>query len=129
MLMRTYDIAPEENPTDNFADAGQTYYTGYLAAKKLEISAGIGNNMFAPDQAVTREEMFTLLYNALNVLDRLPQADSGRKLSDFNDASQNIFLGARCPDALCGKRNHLRLEREPRTGRDHNPCGNGAGTV
>jgi len=26
LLMRTYEIAPDENPADNFADAGDTYY-------------------------------------------------------------------------------------------------------
>jgi hypothetical protein len=34
MLMRAYGIEPDMNPTDNFSDAGNTYYTGYLAAQK-----------------------------------------------------------------------------------------------
>lgn len=43
MLMKAYGIAPDTNPEDNFADAGDTYYTGYLAAaKRLGISAGVG---------------------------------------------------------------------------------------
>lgn len=33
--------------------------------------------------------MFTLLYNALKAIDQLPEADSGKTLSDFTD-SQNI---------------------------------------
>jgi hypothetical protein len=86
MMMRAYDIAPDENPEDNFADAGNTWYTGYLAAaKRLGISAGVGNNMFAPDRDITRQEMFTLLYNALRVIGQLPEGDSGRSLSDFGD--------------------------------------------
>ena len=53
MLMKAYDIAPDANPKDNFSDAGGTYYTGYLAAaKRLGISAGIGNNMFAPEKEI-----------------------------------------------------------------------------
>jgi uncharacterized repeat protein (TIGR02543 family) len=89
MLMKAYDIAPDANPKDNFSDAGGTYYTGYLAAaKRLGISAGIGNNMFAPEKEITRQEMFTLLYNALKVIGQLPQDDSGKTLSDFTDASQ-----------------------------------------
>ncbi|NLT15976.1 MAG: beta-xylosidase, partial [Clostridiales bacterium] len=32
MMMRAYGLAPDENPPDNFSDAGSTYYTGYLAA-------------------------------------------------------------------------------------------------
>ena len=102
MLMRAYGIAPDENPADNFADAGSAWYTGYLAtAKRLGISAGVGNNMFAPDRNITRQEMFTLLYNGLKVIGQLPgtqgravseaddqpQGNSGKSLSSFSDAS------------------------------------------
>lgn len=88
MLMRAYGIEPDNNPASNFADAGNTYYTNYLAkAKEMGISAGIGNNLFAPDQQITRQEMFTLLYRALNVLDELPNATNGKTLSSFSDAA------------------------------------------
>jgi len=87
-LMKAYDIAPDTNPADNFSDAGSTYYTGYLAAaKRLEISAGVGNNLYAPGKEITRQEMFTLLYNALKVIGQLPQGDSGKTLSDFSDSN------------------------------------------
>jgi hypothetical protein len=89
MLLRAYGIAPVANPVDNFTDAGSTYYTGYLAAaKKFGISQGVGNNMFAPDMEITRQEMFTLLYNALKTVGKLPTTDTGKTLSDFTDASQ-----------------------------------------
>ena len=89
LLMRAYGIAPDTSPTDNFADAGDTYYTGYLAAaKRLGISQGVGDNMYAPGKDITRQEMFTLLYNALKVIARLPQGDSGKTLMDFSDASE-----------------------------------------
>ncbi|MEA4892542.1 MAG: S-layer homology domain-containing protein, partial [Peptococcaceae bacterium] len=86
LLMRAYVIAPDANPTANFADAGNAYYTGYLAAaKRLGISSGVGDNKFAPRQAITRQEMFTLLYNTLNSIRRLPEGNSGKTLSDFTD--------------------------------------------
>ncbi len=86
LMMRAYGIAPDVNPTENFSDAGDTYYTGYLAAaKRLGISNGIGNNMYAPSKEITRQEMFTLLYNALKVIGQLPLGDSGKTLSDFTD--------------------------------------------
>lgn len=89
LMMRAYGIAPDKNPTDNFADAGNTYYTGYLsAAKRLGISAGLGNNLYAPSKEITRQEMFALLYNALKVIRQLPQGSSGKNLSDFTDAGQ-----------------------------------------
>lgn len=87
MLLRAYEVAAVTNLTDNFSDAGSTYYTGYIAAaKKLGITAGVGNNKFAPDQAITRQEMFTLLYNALKVIDKLPSGTSGKTLVDFSDS-------------------------------------------
>ena len=89
MMMKAYGIAPDTNPKDNFSDSGNTYYTGYLAAaKRLGISGGIGNNMFAPEKEITRQEMFTLLYNALKVINKLPQGDMGKPLSAFSDAGQ-----------------------------------------
>lgn len=95
LLMRAYGIAPDINPEDNFADAGETYYTGYLAAaKRLSISNGIGNNMFAPEKEITRQEMFTLLYNVLKTVGRMPKGTSGKTLSSFTD-SESIASWAR----------------------------------
>ncbi len=89
LLMRAYGISPDDNPTENFSDAGYGYFAGYLAAaKRLGISAGVGNNMFAPGTEITRQEMFTMIYNALKAIDMLPEGESGRKLSDFTDAGQ-----------------------------------------
>jgi len=86
LLMRAYGIEPDDNPTDNFLDAGNAYYTGYLAAaKRLGISKGTGNNLYAPDNEITRQEMFTLLYNALNIINRLPLGESAKTLSSFAD--------------------------------------------
>ncbi len=87
MMMRAYSISADTNPTDNFEDAGNTYYTNYLAAaKRLGISTGVGDNRFAPEQDITRQEMFTLLYNALKTIDQLPDGNSGKTLSDFSDS-------------------------------------------
>lgn len=88
LLLRAYGIDADSSTANNFADAGNTYYTGYLAAaKRLGISNGVGDNKFAPEQAVTRQDMFTLLYNALKAIDQLPEDDSGKTLSDFTDSA------------------------------------------
>jgi hypothetical protein len=88
LLMRTYGIAPDEEPTDNFIDAGNTYYTNYLAAaKRLGITKGVGGNRFAPDQAISRQEMFVMLYNTLKSLNELPNGISEHSLSDFSDSA------------------------------------------
>lgn len=55
MLMKSYNIASYTNITDNFADAGNEYYTGYLAAaKRLGLSSGVGDNMLMPNAFITR---------------------------------------------------------------------------
>ncbi len=88
-LMRAYGIDPDLNPTDNFSDAGDTYYTDYLAAaKQLGISSGTGGNKFAPDSALTRQDMFTLLYRTLVILGELPEVRTGQTTDDFIDADK-----------------------------------------
>ncbi len=87
MLLKAYGIAPDKNPQDNFADAGNTWYTGYLAAaKRRGIATGVGSNLFAPTREITRQEMFTLLYNAMKAMGKLTPGNPGRMLSDFSDA-------------------------------------------
>ncbi|MDN5299921.1 MAG: large repetitive protein, partial [Clostridiales bacterium] len=86
MLMNAYGIDADEVITSNFFDAGDTYYTGYLsAAKRLGIASGVGNNLFAPDQAISRQDMMTLLYHALTILNELPEASTVDSLAAFND--------------------------------------------
>lgn len=87
MLSDAYRIAPR-TVGDNFEDAGDTWYSGYLAAaKQLKLASGVGNNHFAPEQEITRQEMFTLLFNALQVLDEWP-AGQGKSVTVFTDYNE-----------------------------------------
>ena len=89
LLMRSCGLAPDDSSNNNFDDAGNTYYTGYLAAaKSLGIANGVSLNMFMPDEAITRQDMFTLIYRTLDVLGKLPETDSAASLSDFKDAEE-----------------------------------------
>ncbi len=64
MLMRAYNIPKDLEWESNFSDAGNAYYSGYLAAaKRLGIAAGIGENRFAPKQTITVQEMYVFIYN------------------------------------------------------------------
>ncbi len=97
LLMKTYEIPPDNNSTINFADAGDTYYTGYLAAaKEMGIARGIGNNQFAPTREISRQEMFTLLFNTLEGLNKLPKFTSPQILEDYMD-HEDILPWAREP--------------------------------
>jgi hypothetical protein len=89
MLMKAYGISPDKTPKDNFADAGNTWYTGYLAAaKRLGISNGVGNNRFAPEKEITQQEMYTLTYNTLKSTGQMPANSSAKTLKDFTDADK-----------------------------------------
>lgn len=93
LLMNSYEISPEKNKEfdhiTNFNDSGDTYYTNYLlVAKGLGIVNGMGNNLFAPEQEITRQEMFVMLHNALKVIDEVPAASTDKQLSSFNDAAE-----------------------------------------
>ncbi|NLU51317.1 MAG: hypothetical protein GXX10_00380, partial [Clostridiaceae bacterium] len=101
MLFKAFGIEPSAPGADNFADAGNTYYTGYLArAKELGISKGTGNNMFSPNAKITRQEMFTLLYNALKIMGELPEANGPASVADFIDASQVASYAREAMDYL-----------------------------
>ncbi|USB32693.1 S-layer homology domain-containing protein [Paenibacillus sp. YPG26] len=89
MLMRAYGIQEDHTLSDNFSDAGHTYYTSYLAsAKKLGITTGIGDNKFAPDSEITRQDMFTLVYRVLESLQQLPERTSSQSIKDYNDGAK-----------------------------------------
>ncbi|MBS7527672.1 leucine-rich repeat protein [Fusibacter paucivorans] len=92
MAFKAYGIAADTTVGDNFADAGGAYYSGYLAAaKRLGISSGTdaSGTLFSPNAPITRQDLMTMLYRVLDVLDRLPEANTGGKaLSDFTDSDE-----------------------------------------
>lgn len=89
MIMKAYGMMPDTEIKDNFTDAGDTYYTGYLAAaRRLGLSGGIGNNMFAPDKKISRQELLTLLYNILKETGKLKDGGYGKNLNDYSDAGE-----------------------------------------
>ncbi|MCK9857796.1 S-layer homology domain-containing protein [Paenibacillus sp. ATY16] len=87
-LLKAYGIEPEAAGAANFADAGSTYYTNYLAAaKRLGIATGSGDNKFNPNNKITRQELFTLLYRSLEQLGELPTAKTGATVASYADAA------------------------------------------
>ncbi|HEY9061923.1 MAG TPA: bacterial Ig-like domain-containing protein [Pseudobacteroides sp.] len=95
MVMRAYNLKPDENWTENFKDAGNTYYSGYLSsAKRLGITNGIGNDLYAPNKEITRQEMFSMLYNILKKIEQLPAISDGENIERFGD-SGNIATWAK----------------------------------
>ena len=66
MLCRALEIAPAESG-DNFADAGDAWYTPYFAAlKQQNLLQGDENGNIYPNHYTTRQEMCLLIYKACN---------------------------------------------------------------
>ena len=87
MAMKSYGIEPDADIADNFSDAGDKYYTGYLGtAKRLGLAAGIGGGKYAPEAAISRQDMFVILHRMLEKLGELPAGTSGKSLGSFTDA-------------------------------------------
>jgi len=67
-------------------------------ARRLGLVSGIGNNLFAPDRTITRQDMMTMLYNILLAMGRIQPDYTLRTLARFSDAT-DIADYARLPIA------------------------------
>lgn len=91
MVMNFYGIEPEDNISDNFSDAGNKYYTKYLAtAKKLGLIYGVGDNLYLPEKNMTRQDIFVILYRIQNILGKLKENinEGNKKFENFNDIDE-----------------------------------------
>ncbi len=80
MVMKSYGIELDDHIRDNFADAGHRYYSQYLAtAKGLGLVSGVGDNLFLPEEAISRQDMMVILYSVLEKLQSLPSKSSVEK--------------------------------------------------
>ena len=74
LLVSTLDLHAEF--TDNFADVRKDayYYDAIGIAKKLGIATGVGNGMFNPSAAITRQDLMVLTAKALKLAKGLEDA-------------------------------------------------------
>ncbi|MCL2003074.1 MAG: S-layer homology domain-containing protein [Oscillospiraceae bacterium] len=88
LIMKAFGIDVEEGLEDyKFDDVEGTWYDDWTAtARKLGITAGIGDNQFGANEAVTREQMLLMVYNTLKAIGELPETEDGITLGDFADA-------------------------------------------
>ncbi|NLM28563.1 MAG: glycoside hydrolase, partial [Clostridiaceae bacterium] len=85
-IMKAYGIEPLEDWSDNFADASGEYAEYYAKAKEIGFISGIGGNRIGADILLTREMLFTMLYNIESVTGKIQEADiSGIDLAGFYD--------------------------------------------
>lgn len=75
---------------DNFNDVKKTdyYYQAIGTAKKLGITKGVGNSNYGVNQSITRQDMSTILVNALKVAKLNYPDGSTAELKKFTDNSK-----------------------------------------
>jgi len=88
-IMKAYGIEPLDEWSDNFADASGEYAGYYAKAKAIGFVNGIGGNRIGADIPLTREMLFTLLYNIEPITGDIDGTDvSGVDLSDYYDCGE-----------------------------------------
>ena len=87
---------------ENFADAEGEWEDYLAAAKQLGISKGMGNNLCQPDEKLTRQQMFVLIYRTLDILGELRDINKEAKtFEEYADYEQVADWAADEVKALC----------------------------
>ena len=86
-VLYRFDLMPE-SVGESFTDVPEgTWYTEPVAwASEAKIVNGVGNDEFAPNQSITREQMATMLYRYMNYCGYDVSAKDDADLSAFEDA-------------------------------------------
>lgn len=85
-IMKAYGIEPLENWSENFEDADGEYAGYYAKAKETGFVKGIGNNRIGADIPLTREMLFTMIYNMECITGEMHDIDaSDIDLTSFYD--------------------------------------------
>jgi hypothetical protein len=74
----------------NFYDVQREkyYYNEIGVARALELTTGVGDNYFAPEEYITRQDMFTLAYRIMLMQKTSMQPSDERAIINFNDYSE-----------------------------------------
>lgn len=86
LIMKAYGIEPLVDTKDNFSDAQGENAGYYTKAKAIGLTKGIGNNRLGADLPMTREMLYTMVYNMEVQEGKLQKPDASAKdLSSFSD--------------------------------------------
>ena len=72
MLLKAYNIQPLDNPQNNFSDVDGEFAGYFAKAREIGMTNGVGNNKLGVDSDITREALYTMMYNMKNYLGELP---------------------------------------------------------
>lgn len=99
--------------TSNFTDVeGQAYYSSYIEwAKANHIASGIGDEKFAPEQPITREQLAVIIQKYAQVKGvSLPVINKENKFADHEKISpyaQDAIKQMQIAGILIGRNNNL----------------------
>lgn len=88
MTMNAFGMEPAAGEdASNFADAGNRYYSPYLAAaKSMGLVKGTGDNRFRPEAKITRQDMAVILHSIMAAAGTELPADNPSTARSFSDA-------------------------------------------
>ncbi len=90
VLARLHGVELSAYDKSTFVDVkANTWYTGAVEwAREAGIVNGVGNNKFAPNDPITREEMAAIFFNYLKIMNiTVPKNGSNQAFSDIDTAS------------------------------------------
>ena len=88
LLVRAFEL--ESESTENFADVTESdYFAKELAtARNTGIVNGIGDNLFAPRNTITRQDMMTIVYRAMVKLGVEPKETTDVQMPDTDTVAE-----------------------------------------
>ena len=102
------EMAAETGISFGDVASGEWYTDGILWAASVGIVSGVGDNNFAPDSEITREQMAVILYNFAKYKNQAEAKESGEtaEFNDFGEVSdyaQNAILWANSEGFISGE--------------------------
>lgn len=87
-LIKTLGLTAEID--ENFKDVSKTYryYQEIGTAKRLCITAGVGENKFSPEKEISRQDMMILTVKALEAADKEISNGTQEEIKKFTDVSE-----------------------------------------
>lgn len=101
MILMAFDNEPLKDSKDNFSDATGENAGYYAKAKAIGLTNGIGNNKVGAGLPMTREMLYTMVYNMGTIEGKLPKTDASAKdLSNFSDYKELAGWSVKAVKAL-----------------------------
>ncbi len=87
LIVRLFDLSSDN--AENFSDVDASdYFAAELAvARNTGVVAGKGNNMFAPRENISRQDMMVMIYRAMTALEIELKSDVQAEVSDLDAVS------------------------------------------